>query len=81
MTISGSSNQYARVGDSGNTITFHFCPDCGATVHYFVEGREEIVAVPVGAFAEPGFPAPAFSVYEKRRHSWVALPENIERTD
>lgn len=81
VTISGKSNQYSRVGDAGNRIAFHFCPDCGATVHYVVEGREEIVAVPVGAFADPGFPAPAFSVYERRRHAWVAVPVNVEHTD
>jgi len=51
---------------------------CGATVHYAMEGQEEIIAIPVGAFAEPGFPAPMVSVYEERKHSWVAMPENIE---
>jgi hypothetical protein len=66
------------VGDAGNKITFNFCPTCGATVHYAIAGREESVAVPVGAFAEPSFPAPAFSVYEERKHAWVSLPENIE---
>ena len=54
------------------------CPTCGATVHYSIDGRGEFVAVPVGAFAEPSFPAPAFSVYEERKHAWVSLPENIE---
>jgi hypothetical protein len=39
---------------------------------------EESVAIPIGAFAEPDFPAPTFSVYEERKHSWVTLPENIE---
>jgi hypothetical protein len=51
----------------------YFCPICGATVHYSIESHEELVAIPVGAFAEPTFPAPAFSVYEKRKHSWVGV--------
>lgn len=67
-----------RVGDEGRKSTFSFCPNCGATVHYVMEGHEESIAIPVGAFAEPGFPAPTFSVYEERKHSWVAMPENIE---
>jgi hypothetical protein len=50
----------------------------GATVYYELEGNPEHVAVPVGAFAEPGFPAPSFSVYEDRMHSWVQLPAGIE---
>jgi hypothetical protein len=32
----------------------------------------------VGAFADPGFPPPRVSVYEKRRHPWVGLPEGME---
>ena len=66
------------MGDEGSRIKFNFCPYCGATVHYEIEGREGIIAVPLGAFADPGFPAPAFSVYESRKHPWVGLPENIE---
>ena len=78
VSITGQSLQYVRVGDAGSKITFNFCPACGATVHYSLEGREEHVAVPVSAFAEPDFPAPSFSVYEERKHAWVSLPENIE---
>jgi hypothetical protein len=37
------------------------------------------VAVPAGAFSEPGFPAPSFSVYEERMHPWVCVPVGIER--
>ena len=80
VSINGQSTQYVRVADSGNKIAFNFCPACGAIVHYTLEGREELVAVPVGAFADPQFPAPAFSVYEQHKHSWVALPTNIEHS-
>ena len=78
VTIAGNSQQYVRVGDEGGKATFNFCPGCDATVYYLIEGREEHVAIPVGAFAEPEFPPPTFSVYEERMHSWVSLPENIE---
>ena len=37
------------------------------------------VAIPVGAFTDPQFPAPTISVYEERMHSWVRMPEGIER--
>ena len=69
---------YVRIGDEGTKVTFHFCPRCGSTVHYELGGYDEHVAVPVGAFAEPGFPAPTFSVYEERMHQWVGLPSTIE---
>ncbi len=76
--IHGQSKQYVRIGDEGSKITFSFCPDCGATVHYEIDGLEENIAIPVGAFAEPNFPGPTLSVYEERKHAWVGLPADIE---
>ena len=80
-TFRGTSNSYVRVGDSGGRATFHFCPTCGSTVHYAIDDQPELVAVPVGAFADPGFPAPAFSVYEERKHAWVSMPTDMEHLD
>src|SRR5664279_5300225 len=74
VAMKGESERYVRVGDEGSKTTFNFCPSCGATVHYETEGRDSSVVIPVGAFAEPGFPAPTFSVYEERKHAWVSLP-------
>ncbi|MBX9296794.1 GFA family protein [Chromobacterium piscinae] len=78
VAIAGDSTVYVRVGDEGSRVKFHFCPTCGATVYYEPEGLEEFVAIPVGAFADPGFPAPSVSVYEERKHGWVAVPEGAE---
>lgn len=78
VVINGESKRYVRVGDEGSSAAFHFCPVCGATVHYQTEGREDSVGIPVGAFADPAFPAPTISVYEERRHAWVTLPDDIE---
>ena len=78
IEITGTSSVYVRTGDEGGRIAFHFCPECGATVHYRVEGYDlETIAIPVGAFAEPGFPAPSVSVYEERMHPWCGLPDGI----
>jgi hypothetical protein len=81
VTIEGRATAYARTADSGNTITFHFCPECGATVYYQLEQVPDAIAVAVGAFADPAFPAPTFSVYEARRHAWVGIPADAEHWD
>jgi hypothetical protein len=78
VEISGIGTEYVRVGDEGSRCKFTFCPTCGATVYYFMEGGEDSIAIPVGAFAESSFPAPTFSVYEDRMHSWVTLPEDMQ---
>ena len=78
VVLSGVSSTFVRVGDEGGRIVFHFCPTCGSTVYYQPEGLEAYLAIPVGAFADPGFPAPTLSVYEERKHPWVRLPDGIE---
>jgi len=77
VTVSGTSKEFVRVGDEGSRIAFHFCPDCGATVYYLPAGLEAFIAIPVGAFADPSFPAPSVSVYEDRMHAWVQVPGDV----
>jgi hypothetical protein len=82
VTVEGTSTEFVRRGDSGETtVRFHFCPACGATVWYTFDEHADMIAIPVGAFADPQFPPPTFSVYEARKHGWVALPEPIEHMD
>jgi hypothetical protein len=78
VTIAGVSTEYVRVGDEGSSATFHFCPRCGATVYYQPGGLDAFIAIPVGAFADPGFPTPTVSVYEDRMHRWVVPPPDAE---
>lgn len=78
VTLTGQSTQYVRVGDEGSRARFHFCPQCGATLYYEVEGLATYLMMPVGAFADPSFPAPTVSVYETRKHAWVVAPPDGE---
>ncbi|MFC5547967.1 GFA family protein [Massilia aerilata] len=78
VRISGNSSAWFRAGDEGGGATFHFCPQCGATVYYEPASLREFITIPVGAFADPGFPAPTVSVYEERMHGWVVPPAGAE---
>ncbi|XRD80230.1 GFA family protein [Dyella halodurans] len=78
VVIRGQATKYVRTSDSGGTGTFYFCPVCGATVYYQLEGLDDVVGVPIGGFANPNFPAPQVSVYEECMHHWVTLPDGLE---
>jgi hypothetical protein len=80
VTVTGEASVWQRTADSGHVATYRFCPRCGSTVAYVIEGWPGVVAVPVGAFADPGFPPPRFSVYEQRRHPWVAVLGDVEHS-
>lgn len=76
VRIEGRSTEYVRISDEGEPRSFFFCPECGSTVYYWTD--RELIAVPIGAFADPTFPPPRVSVWESRRHPWVAMPEGVE---
>lgn len=75
--ITGDSREFVRVSDEGDRRTFHFCPQCGSTVYYVLGAAPDVVAIPIGAFADPAFPPPKISVWESRKHQWVTLPSGI----
>src|SRR5207244_5639700 len=61
--IEGDATEYVRISDDGDERSFFFCPRCGATVYFWID--PEHIALPVGAFADPSFPAPVRSVWEE----------------
>jgi hypothetical protein len=75
--ISGRSTEFKRVADSGKSVTSRFCPVCGSTVYWEAELFPGLIAVAVGAFADPAFPPPKHSVWERRRHAWVETPADL----
>lgn len=81
VDVQGESKVHVRIGDQGSSIRFHFCPQCGATVFYRMDAMPDVVAIPVGAFADPDFPQPQTSVYGARQHPWVKFSDGIERLD
>jgi hypothetical protein len=80
VTTEGETRVWRRIGDEeGAAMDFRFCPVCGSTVWFSQEDEPQFIAVAIGAFADPTFPAPVRAIYEERRHPWVGLPDEIER--
>lgn len=82
VAVTGEFDEWIRTGDSGGRATYRFCPRCGSTVAYVNDGLPGLVAIPIGAFADPGFPHPRFSIYEERKHPWVVIVgDDVEHQD
>lgn len=77
--VAGTAAEHVHVGDQGARFTFRFCPRCGTSLFDTEDGVEGRVSVAVGCFGDPDFPPPTVSVYDSRRHGWVALPDDVER--
>lgn len=74
VVTSGETAMWQRQGDEGSVASFHFCTSCGSTVWYISDAQPELVAIPLGALADPhAFGAPIYSVYEARKFDWVTV--------
>lgn len=82
VALTGEASEFVRKADSGTgTARFRFCRRCGATLCCTSDENPGAIVIPVGAFADPSFPAPTFSVYEARQHAWVGVPGAVEHRD
>lgn len=80
VALSGELRAWTAPGEDGARATFRFCAICGGTIAYTAEALPGLVAIPLGTFADPGFPPPSVSNFEDRRHPWVAvLGDAVER--
>ncbi|MCP3368272.1 GFA family protein [Bradyrhizobium cajani] len=73
VTVSGTPKEYVRAAASGSRVRFYFCRDCGSTVYWKAENLPAMIAVAVGAIADPNYPAPVRSVFEQSKHAWVEI--------
>lgn len=81
VRIEGQAKSWSKLTDSGNRISFHFCPECGSDVHYAIEGKfSGLIAIPLGAFNDPYFARPGFSVWEDRKNDWVEVSGDVEHS-
>ncbi|MXO91765.1 GFA family protein [Pontixanthobacter aquaemixtae] len=82
VNTQGEDRVWHLTADSGEVSEHHFCPTCGSEVWYVARPHRDLIAIPIGNFADPSFPPPSYSVYEDRQHDWVAVVgEEIEHYD
>lgn len=77
----GEPRTYVRQGDTGASVTFSFCPQCGTTLWWNPEKLEGYSMVALGAFQDGAFGSPDYSVYETRQHPWVQLVGEMDHYD
>jgi len=78
LKISGQATRFERPTAAGGIVETFFCPTCGSTVYGRVSKQPTMLAVTVGSFSDPKFPAPMLSVWEEGKHDWVVIPEPVE---
>ncbi len=73
LKIAGNATEFVRQGATGGKVRSYFCPACGSTVYWKADKAPGFIGVAVGAFADPGHPPPARSIWEQTKQTWVQL--------
>jgi hypothetical protein len=78
VAMLGEARRFERPTAGGGVFDSFFCPDCGSTVFARTGKHPTMIGVAVGAIADPAFPAPVRSVWERSRHHWVTIPGEVQ---
>lgn len=77
VEIKGKVVQYKYTGDSGKTVTSHFCPVCGSRLF----GASELVpgtyGVMAGCLDDSSRYRPMLTAYSKRLQAWDRLADGV----
>ncbi len=77
VTISGTMSQYARPADSGNMVTRHFCPTCGAPVYSTNAAMPGMLFLRASSLDDPGVFQPQMIVYAARAAAWDCMDPRL----
>ena len=75
--VEGKHKAFRRSSDSGRSLEYHFCPECGSTLFWHLDAAPELTAVAVGCFTDPAFPAPTRAIWAEHKLQWVEFPSGI----
>ncbi|EJN01719.1 GFA family protein [Phyllobacterium sp. YR531] len=77
VVISGAATKFTRIAESGRNVRMYFCPHCGSTVYWNADAAPTMIGVGVGALGDPDFPGPTLSIFERTKHRWVNLAQEV----
>ena len=75
--IDGTHKAFRRSSDAGRDVEYHFCPECGSSVFWYLDAAPQLTAVAVGCFTDPAFPPPARVIWAAHKLNWVEFPPGV----
>ncbi len=76
LSVSGAYATFPRTGTRGTQYAFHYCPSCGSTVFWHVDGNEA-VGVAGGCVAAEHQAGPQDVVWVRSKPDWYEPPRNV----
>ena len=79
LQVHGTLTEYTLTADSGNRLTRHFCPGCGAHIHSVSSARPHLRVVRVGNLDDPSSVRPTMNVWTRSAPAWACLDPALEQ--
>ncbi|HZL01311.1 MAG TPA: GFA family protein [Caulobacteraceae bacterium] len=79
--VAGSPKAFTTQGDSGATVSRHFCADCGSPLFTSSPRRPEWVFAKAGALDDPFVVKPDCEIWASSETPWARIPVGIVRHD
>lgn len=77
VSITGETCGYPRPADSGNVVTRHFCPTCGAPIFSLNSGMPGMMFLRASSLDDTEVFKPQMHVYVARAPSWDRPTEGL----
>ena len=79
--VTGKTNDYPSVADSGNQMHRRFCPTCGTPLFTEAEVRPHLIFVRVGTFDDPNLATPTMTIWTSSAPRWACIDESLPRVE
>jgi hypothetical protein len=67
------------MGDSGNSLSRHFCPECGSPLFTSSPRHPQWVFVKAGALDDPAAVKPSYESWVSSKVAWARIPDGLEK--
>ena len=75
--LSGSPKSFKKLGDSGNELTRHFCPECGSPLYTSSPQHPDIYYLKAGSLDDPTVVRAAHQSWVKSRVPWASISPEL----
>ena len=76
----GKPARFSRLGESGEAVIHHFCPDCGTTLCAEVTVAD-IYSVAASTLTDNNRFSPNMAIYARSAPAWAVFPDGVPKYD
>jgi len=79
LALRGAPATYTNAGDSGGTVTRHFCGNCGGRIFTSGDLPGEVIMIQAGSLDDPDRISPQSVIYYKDAVAWDRFDPDLPR--